>query len=108
MNEIRKRAYRILLYEAMLDIRAIAWLRLTFWQRFNPYAWARNQRQVRRAGVIADYLHNLARFSAYNFEHFSEDFFWQDWQSACERYPDFGLQVYKDRFDKMLSESLMG
>lgn len=99
MDEQRKRAYRYLLYRAMLDIRSIAWLRMS-----NPLHWRRELRRVRRKGALADWLHNLALFSSLNFERFDEEWFWQDGRSLMERYPGFDLERYLQDFDRQLLE----
>lgn len=75
MEHRRKQAYRYLLYRAMLDIRPICWMPLG---SFNPFRWKETAGRVRRAGVIADWLHNLALFSALDFERFDEDWFWRE------------------------------
>jgi len=96
MDEARKKAYRFLLYHAMLDIRPIQWLP----RSWNPFRW---RRLHQKAGVIADWLHNLAQFSALEFEGFDEDWFWREFRQFNERYPDYGLSHYQDLF---LSEAL--
>ncbi len=104
MDERRKQAYRYLLYKAMLDIRQISWLPLKWYSPFSPMFWVRNIPRVRRAGEIADWLHNLAFFSMLDFEGFGEDWFWQDYQRLCERYP---LPEYRRLFDQHLKESML-
>jgi hypothetical protein len=96
MDDARKKAYRYLLYHAMLDIRLIQWLP----RSWNPFRW---RHSYQRAGVIADWLHNLAQFSALDFEGFDEDWFWREFRQFNERYPDYGLTHYQDLF---LSEVL--
>jgi hypothetical protein len=105
VDDRRKRAYRELLYHAMLDIRGIAWSGPRGWLALNPYAWRRYAHQARRAGIIADWLHNLALFSALDFERFDETWFWREYESFRIRYPDAGLERYRDRFEQQLSES---
>jgi hypothetical protein len=96
VDERRKRAYRHLLYQAMLDIRPLGWYR--FW---TPLGWWRQRQHIVRAGVIADWLHNLAQHSAYNFEHFDEARFWHDFDYALRRCPNSGLERYRERFEAM-------
>ena len=100
MDERRKTAYRYLLYQAMLDIRPLAWYR--FW---TPLGWWRERRRIKCAGVIADWLHNLAQHSAHNFERFDEERFWHDFDYAHSRCPEFGLERYRQRFETMLGET---
>ena len=76
MDEARKKAYRLLLYHAMLDIGPIQWLP----RSWNPFRWRRQLRLHQRAGEIADWLHNLAQFSALDFEGFDEDWFWREFR----------------------------
>lgn len=103
MEERRKKAYRYLLGHAMLDIRRIAWKPFGFLCHLNPISWRTTVAGVRRAGVIADWLHNLALFSALDFEGFDEEWFWRDFRSYEEMHPDFQLSWYKDVFDRELS-----
>jgi len=100
MDEQRKNAYRYLLYWAMLDIRAIAWLRLR-----NPFRWPGEIRRIRRAGALADWLHNLAFFSSRDFMHFDEDWFWRDGRSLEAHYPSIDLAGYQRIFEERLAES---
>jgi len=104
MNERRKKAYRYLLYYAMLEIRPIAWL-LPGFRILNFLQWRSAAQQVRRAGVIADWLHNLAFFSAIDFERFDEEEFWQDLRGREERHPGLRLSKYKDIFERELAGS---
>jgi hypothetical protein len=100
MDERRKAAYRKLLYRAMLDIRPIAWMSFS-----DPLSWRRQLGQVRAAGEIADWLHNLASFSAWEFENFSEEWFWREFDQLNERRPEMRsmLSRYKHDFDAHLA-----
>lgn len=98
MDEQRKRAYRHLLYRATLDIRPLAWLRLGW----NPLKWRQNAWLVRRAGTIADWLHNLASYSERDFEGFDEAWLWRDFENLNRRHPDYQLSCYKDAFERRL------
>ena len=100
MERRRKQAYRYLLYHAMLDIRPITWMSLRF---LNPFCWRKTAAQIRRAGVIADWLHNLAFFSAIDFDRFDEDLFWDDFRQCENRHPEFQLTIYKDVFERELN-----
>ena len=81
VDEQRKKAYRYLLYHAMLDIRSSAWMSTGVFRLLNPFYWRHLLRRARRAGVIADWLHDLALFSVLDFERFSEEWFWKDFQN---------------------------
>jgi len=100
MEQRRKQAYRYLLYHAMLDIRLVAWMPLRL---FNPFGWRKTAARIRRAGVIADWLHNLAFFAAVDFEHFDEGRFWDSFRHYQDQNPEFQLANYKDVFDKELA-----
>jgi hypothetical protein len=100
MDEHRKRAYRHLLYHAMLDIRPLAWRRLGW----HPLWWKECFRLARRAGAIADWLHKLASFSRNDFEGFDEDWLWRDFDELNRRHPDYQLSCYKDVFERQLLE----
>ncbi len=104
MDGTRKQAYRYLLYWAMLDIRPIAWIRLDTRQMLNPWHWRQVARLRRRAGVIADWLHNLALFSALDFEGFDEEWFWRELEAFNRRNPEYGLMHYRERFERHLAE----
>ncbi len=103
MDEQRKMAYRYLLYWAMLDLRPLQWLGGRGWRAWSPIHSRAPARRVRRAGAIADWLHNLARYSAHDFRGFNEEWFWRDYESARSRYPDFGLERYRDQFERFAS-----
>jgi hypothetical protein len=105
MDEQRKRAYRYLLYNAMLEIRPIAWMPFGFFRCLNPFYWRSTSQRILRAGVIADWLHNLAHFSALDFERFDEEWFWREYSAFEGKYPAFRLSKYKDLFERILSES---
>lgn len=72
----QKAAYRMLIYRAQIDIRNLCQSRGH--PSRNPLRWWRQYRRSRLAGALADWLHNLALFSALDFEGFSEDWFWRE------------------------------
>ena len=100
MDVHRKRAYRYLLYRALLDIRPLAWLRVRTIRILNPFHWISEIRRIRRAGAIADWLHNLAMFSYLDFERFDEAWFWRDLENLNRRHPEFGLGSYKEEWER--------
>ena len=100
MEQQRKHAYRYLLYQATLDIRPLAWLRWDWYRFWNPLHRRREWRRIRCAGAIADWLHNLALFSALDFGRFDEEWFWRDFEKLRASYPEFGLERYRDLFDR--------
>lgn len=105
MDENRKSAYRYLLYWAMLDIRALAWFQVGTIRFLNPIHWKREIHRIRRAGSIADWLHNLAMFSALGFERFDEGWFWRDLENLNKRNPEFQMMNYKRIFEQRLAEA---
>jgi hypothetical protein len=87
MEAARKRAYRYVIYYAMLEIRVnvpcsafghVKWWSLGFWRRL----LRRHQRNM----ALADCMHNLAQFSAEDFEHFNERQFWATYDRYEQRY----------------------
>jgi hypothetical protein len=103
MDEPRKHAYRWLLYWAMLDIRPLLWIGGGWRQRWNPWCWWSCSRQVRCAGAIADWLHNLALSSALDFAQFDEEWFWRDYQWMLDNHPGCGLERYRMVFEERMS-----
>jgi hypothetical protein len=99
MDEQRKRAYRRLLYNAMLNIRPIGWSAPSWrcWRSwFYAPAW---HRRVLIAGATADWLHNLAMFSAADFQGFDEHWFWKAFEEMNRRHR---IGNYRNLFDEML------
>lgn len=84
------RAYRYLLYQATLEIRSIG----------------ESPAELRRAAAIAYWLHNLALYSAHDFDGFQEESFWHDYEMLNEKNPDYHLSNFKDVFERVLSENI--
>lgn len=74
MDTLRKEAYRHLVYVAMLDMRSSPpsprWWSLRRWRQIFQ--------ETCRVKQLADAFHNIARYSAHDFEHFDENRFWKD------------------------------
>lgn len=100
MNKSRMQAYRWLLHEAMLAIRGLQWLDSGWRQRLSPSFWRSFTTQAQIAGAIADWLHNLASYSAIDFYGFNEDWFWKDYKGMLSRYPNAGLERYRLEFER--------
>jgi len=100
MDVQRKHAYRWLLYRALLDIRPLRWASTRWRERLNPSRWSDFLRRARCGGAVADWLHNLAMFSALEFEQFDEGRFWQDHEWFVKNYPWAGLNLYRDQFEQ--------
>src|SRR5262245_31089412 len=90
-------AYRHLLYVAMVAIRNSG----DFSARvsLNPLAWRTYYLRSRVNAGIADWLHNLADFSARDFERFDEERFWQEHGTLCKHFPGHRLQRYREIFE---------
>jgi hypothetical protein len=103
MDANRKLAYRFVIYWGMLDIRRLQNdidrpLRL-----LNPIRLYRTWRHAQRAGATAEWLHNAAHFSTFDFEDFREDWFWNEHDRLVERFGnDFN---YRDVFEARLKDS---
>jgi len=106
MDNDTKAAYRYLLYHAMLEIRPLQWHNagLGLLRALNPLFWKRLEDSARRAGVIADMMHNLALFSALDFERFEEERFWRDVGVFEKRYLKLKVSYYRNVFEMRLAE----
>jgi hypothetical protein len=102
LDDSTRYAYRRLLYWASLDLRRINNLVYTPVRLLNPLRWRSTLRQVRREAALADWLHNLALFSALEFDHFDEAWFWRVYDRYVPIYPEF--MRYKELFDRDRSE----
>src|SRR5262245_10036491 len=96
LSDARKNAYRYLLYRAMLSIRQITWIEWTW----NPFEFRKRMLRLQCAGDIADWLHNLAFFSASDFRGFDESWFWRDFDRLESRYRGFSLEQYRIDFER--------
>lgn len=90
VNEQRKAAYRHLLYVAMLDIRNRCQPRGE--PSMNPMVWRKGYLNGRVAGSVADWLHNLAAFSAKDFMGFDENHFWREGEMFLKRLPEINFR----------------
>jgi hypothetical protein len=104
MDEKRKRAYRYVLYWAMLDTRRLALARPLFPRLLNPFVWRKTDARIRRAAELADWLHNLSLFSALNFEDFNERTFWREYEHFEKHKPEYRFSEFKAVFDRVLAE----
>lgn len=106
MDPQRKYAYRYLLYSATLDIRPLAWLPQGLFRArsWNPRAWRQDRQRVRFAGAVADWMHNLALYSAVEFAGFNEEWFWRDFHRLAREFPDFVPERYRQLFDQAVGE----
>jgi hypothetical protein len=104
MDDHRKFAYRYLLYRATVDIRPITWFSARWFPLWNPLQWVASARRIRRAGAIADWVHNLALFSALDFRRFDEGRFWHEYERLRRRHPEYELDFYRTLFEWALSQ----
>ncbi len=102
LDDATRYAFRRLLYWAMLDLRRVDNLVYRPAALLNPFRWRPTVQQVRQAAALADWLHNLALFSALEFDHFDEVWFWREYERVVARRPD--LKRYKEVFDRSRSE----
>jgi hypothetical protein len=101
MNDGTKKAYRHLLYVAMLAIRTYCQSRGKV--SYSPFEWYRQYRRSRVAGALADWLHNLADYSSQEFDRFNEQLFWEEHTHLCNRFPGVHLERYREIFDEHLN-----
>jgi hypothetical protein len=87
LSDVEKYAYRYLLYAALLDIRGIGYARSadTSSAIATPYL------------LLAEWLHNLALFSARDFANFSPEIFWREYEVLVR--PHLGqVRCYREIF----------
>ena len=94
LSDVEKRAFRYLLYCAMLDIRILCQSRGRV--SWNPFAWRRQYLQSRMAGALADWLHNLALHATGDFERFDKDLFWREYDGLTRRFDQIGFGRWMD------------
>lgn len=98
MDKAKKYAYRYLIYHGALCIRPVASIGLRWWERWNLMYWFRELDSIRIAGGTADWLHNLALFSAIDFEGFDESSFWARLECLRGTFPEKGLESFRSIF----------
>jgi hypothetical protein len=101
MEAERANAYRHLLYMAMVDIGSLA-VAHSWACASNPRNWFRSRAEQTKAAVIANWLHNMAAFSATGFEGFDEARFWRDYEGLRARFPGHPIDGYRKAFDAAL------
>lgn len=98
MEVANKYAYRYLMYEAMLSIRPIRDLGFAWWERWNPVHWLLARKRIRSAGDVANWMHNLALYSAIDFDGFDEDAFWTELGCLERTFPGGSFERFRDIF----------
>ena len=102
MDDTRKNAYRYIIYWAMLEIRQLQWQATRPMQLLNPFKLYRAWKLALRAGALAEWLHNAAHFSSFDFEAFREDWFWDEYDRLVKRIG--GGWYYRERFEDYLRQ----
>jgi hypothetical protein len=104
MDELRKSAYRYLLYRAMLDLRGIRWLFDKPGSLLRVDKWQYYRDTIKELGELADWLHNLALFAANDFERFEEDRFWKENEYFVNSSSNHTIYRYRSIFEEHLAE----
>lgn len=104
MDSAHKYAYRYLIYQGTLSIRPVAYVGSAWWERWNLLYWFRERRRIRSAGRLANWLHNLALFSAIDFVGFDEDTFWSELEELKIAFPADSFGRFRDYFKFAVSE----
>ncbi|MBC8134920.1 MAG: hypothetical protein H8F28_03420 [Fibrella sp.] len=105
MDERRKAAYRHLLYYGLISIRSsTGWAMESKMQASLPWLFHRDPSQTaHRVFWLADAFHNLAKYSALDFEGFDEQKFWNHMvQSMGEAGVD--VNWYRETFQNLLRQ----
>ena len=109
MEERQIRAYRRLLYWAMLDIRMLCQSRGR--RLLSPLEWRRQYDRSRTAGAIADWLHNLALYASGTLEEFNCNHFWKEYDGVCATHAKYvgaeRIFDYRKRFMQALDDTLI-
>lgn len=104
MDSAHKYAYRYLIYQGTLSIRPVAYVGSAWWERWNLLYWFRERRRIRSVGRLANWLHNLALFSAIDFVGFDEDTFWSELEELKIAFPADSFGRFRDYFKFAVSE----
>lgn len=88
MEEVKLRAYRVLLAQGLLHLKWDLACLLGGFSWFRPRLALLQARAARQAALRAYAFHNLAIQSAFDFASFSEDAFWADIQKFRRDCPD--------------------
>ncbi|MBC8135623.1 MAG: hypothetical protein H8F28_07045 [Fibrella sp.] len=103
MDERRKSAYRHLLYHAVISIRSCcAWASDTEFAKWEAFFRFRGGRTAHRVHCMADAFHNVARYSALDFEGFDESKFWNQMAHGLGS-AEVDVEWYRNLFDEIVS-----
>jgi hypothetical protein len=101
MEEIRARAYRLLLAQGLLHLK---WDLARFYGGLSlsrPWRLWRESQSIRIAACRAYAFHNLAIAAASDFTRFSEEAFWSDIDKFSRDCPD-AMSPYREVFERCL------
>jgi hypothetical protein len=101
LSDNEKKAYRYLLYMAMLHIRNLCQSRCK--ASLNPLDWRKQYLRSRGAGGLADWLHNLAQHAAKDMDNFDTDWFWKEYNRFLRDYPKYAIN-YREIYETQLSK----
>jgi hypothetical protein len=95
LSENEKRAYRYLLYMAMVQMRNMLCESPTS-VSVNPLTWRKKYLASRIVGGLTDWLHNLAGFVSKDFLHFNATTFWRDYDLFATYYYEEYVHYHGD------------
>ncbi|MBB4035943.1 hypothetical protein GGR21_001838 [Dysgonomonas hofstadii] len=98
MDENRKKAYRYLLYRAIVWGKANRSTRVSL----NPIEIKKDADRLKMLGALNYWLHNLAYYNYMDdWEGFKEELFWKDYEEFwLKQFPEHNY--FKDIFEKEL------
>jgi hypothetical protein len=104
MDERRKSAYRHLLYQALISIRSnLSWAMEDRAQAGIRTLFSLNGgRTEHKTYWLADAFHNLARYSALDFEGFDEAKFWKQMGHGLGS-AEVDVEWYRNLFEEIVS-----
>ena len=101
MEADRERAYRLLISAVFLHVK---WDLSCMYGRvsWSPWRLRHQYRNARRAAYRVATFHNLAIFSTWNFERFSEERFWREVDQFLHDFPESNWSNYRGMFEASL------
>src|SRR4051812_22921992 len=103
MDAMRAKAYRYIIYWALLEIRGLSWFAWRTRDRWNPFFLMRSIPYIRASGAVAEWLHNIAHFSANDFAGFEETWFWSEYDGMRAKHGSLWRYDYRKIFDEHLA-----
>jgi hypothetical protein len=99
MSPETKRAYRYVIYFVALDIRSLSWFAWSWREKIDPFYLIRQIARIRAKGALADWIHNLAHYSALEFERFDEKRFWDEYVDLARIHQRHWDRDYRKFFE---------